>query len=101
MLFHRAVFLKNNNKLITQLIKLSIYLIKLKNQLKTIYLTIIKYQYRYQIHDLKELRVGCVLALEGKLFKRTEPRYRNLHLPASVLGLGKKRLYFEFLKLYE
>ena len=56
---------------------------------------------RKQMLEIKTPRVGCVLALKGKLFQRTEPRYWKLRFPASVLGLGTKRLYFEFRRLCE
>ena len=45
--------------------------------------------------------MGCFVALKGKLFHRTETRYWKFRLPGSVLGLGTKRLYFEFLRLCE
>ena len=53
------------------------------------------------MHGLKKRIVGWILVLKGKLFPRTEPRYWKLCLPASVLCLGTKRLYFEFLRLCE
>ena len=88
MLFHRAVIFKNNERLISEQIKLSIYLIKLKTNKKLSIQLSLNIIGILKMHDLKELRVGCVLALEGKLFQRTEPRYRKLRLQA---------LHFEFL----
>lgn len=51
---------------------------------------------------LKELIVGWVYSAQRQAVPDwTEPRYWKLHLPASELGLGMKRLYFEFLRLWE
>ena len=83
MFFTRAMCLP---KFITSL-KISHKINFLQNYVKTTetILQFISLNAAEIIRVLKELRVGCVLAFNGKLFQRTETPYWELRLPRSHL----------------